>query len=262
MIKSISEIFDLTGKVAVVTGSSKGIGRGIALRLAEAGASVVIVGRNTDDANRTVNEIKGSGGKSKAVEADVSLAANSETVIQFAIKEFGDLNILVNNAGIYADVSTLQMTEESWDKTLDTNLKSVMFFSKAAAQAMISAKHGGKIINITSISAFFPLGSVAHYDASKAGIVMLTKSMAVELARYGILVNAIAPGAIATPGIDKLMSASKVAEEMFKSHWKKIPVQRRGDPDDIGKAALFLASSASDYIVGHTLVVDGGSLLG
>ena len=262
MIKNISQIFDLTGKVAVVTGSSKGIGKGIALRLADAGASVVVVGRNMEDANQTVEEIKGSGGKSKAIKADVSVAANGDKVIQFAIKEFGDIHILVNNAGIYADVSTLEMTEESWDKTLDSNLKSVMFFSKAAARAMIKAKHGGKIINITSISAFFPLGSVAHYDASKAGIVMLTKSMAVELAHYGILVNAIAPGAIATPGIDKLMSASKVAEEMFKSHWKKIPVQRRGDPDDIGKAALFLASSASDYVVGHTLVVDGGSLLG
>jgi 2-deoxy-D-gluconate 3-dehydrogenase len=262
MMKSISQIFDLSGKVAVVTGGSKGIGKGIALRLAEAGASVVIVGRNMGDANRAVAEIKGIGGKSKATKADVSVAANSDKVIRFAMKEFGDLHILVNNAGIYADVSTLQMKEESWNKTLDTNLKSVMFFSKAAARAMIEEKHGGKIINITSISAFFPLGSVAHYDASKAGIVMLTKSMAVELAPYGILVNAIAPGAIATPGIDKLMSASKVAERMFKSHWKKIPVRHRGNPDDIGNAALFLASSASDYVVGHTLVVDGGSLLG
>lgn len=261
MIKSNSEIFDLSGKVAVVTGGSKGIGKGVAIRLADAGASVIIVGRDARDSNQAVEDIKSRGGKAKAIQADVSLAANADRVIQFAIKEFGDIDILVNNAGIYADVSTLEMTEASWDKTLDTNLKSVMFFSRAAAQAMIKAKHGGKIINITSISAFFPLGSVAHYDASKAGIVMLTKSMSVELARYGILVNAIAPGAIATPGIDKLMSASKVAEAMFKAHWERIPVRRRGEPDDIGKAALFLASSASDYVVGHTLVVDGGILL-
>ncbi len=261
MIKSISEIFDLSGKVAVVTGGSKGIGKGIAIRLADAGASVVIVARNAQDADLAVREIISSGGKAKAIQADVGIAANAEKVVQFAVKEFGDIHILVNNAGIYADRSTLEMTEESWDKTMDTNLKSVMFFSKAAAQAMMKAKHGGKIINITSISAFWPLGNVAHYDASKAGIVMLTKSMAVELARFGILVNAIAPGAIATPGIDKLMSASKVAEEMFKSHWKRIPAGRRGAPDDIGVAALYLASSASDYVVGHTLVVDGGSLL-
>jgi 2-deoxy-D-gluconate 3-dehydrogenase len=261
MIPSVSQIFDLTGKVAVVTGGSKGIGKGIALRLAYAGASVVIVCRNTDDANTVVQEIESNGGTAKAVRADVSIATDADKVVAFTLDAFGDLDIMVNNAGIYADVSTLEMTEASWDKTLDTNLKSVMFFSKAAAQAMIEAKHGGKIINVTSISAFWPLGSVAHYDASKAGIVMLTKSLAVELARYGIHVNAIAPGAIDTPGIDTLMQASEVAEAMFRSHWERIPAGRRGDPDDIGMAALFLASSASDYVIGHTLVVDGGVMM-
>ncbi len=261
MIKSISEIFDLSGKVAVVTGGSKGIGRGIAIRLADAGASVVIVARNAQDADLAVREIIRQRRQSQSYSSRCGDSRQCEKVVQFAVKEFGDIHIMVNNASIYADCSTLEMTEESWDKTMDINLKSVMFFSKVAAQAMMKAKHGGKIINITSISAFWPLGNVAHYDASKAGIVMLTKSMAVELARFGILVNAIAPGAIATPGIDKLMSASKVAEEMFKSHWKRIPAGRRGAPDDIGVAALYLASSASDYVVGHTLVVDGGSLL-
>lgn len=261
MIKKTSELFNLSGKVAVVTGGSTGIGKGIALRLADAGASVVLVGRNIQEAGKAAEEINAAEGKARVIQADVSIASNAEKVVQFAIKELGDIDILVNNAGIYADVSTLDMTEEAWDKTLDTNLKSVMFFSRAGARAMIQANHGGRIINIASISAFFPLGSVAHYDASKAGIVMLTKSMAVELARHGILVNAIAPGAIATPGIDRLMSASKDAEAMFRAHWERIPVRHRGDPDDIGKAALFLACGASDYVVGQTLIVDGGILL-
>ncbi|AGG07756.1 short-chain dehydrogenase [Dehalococcoides mccartyi] len=262
---TIAELFDLRGKVAIVTGGAMGIGKGISMRLAEAGASIMIPDLNLEVAQKTAAEIKALGGKATAIQADVSNINDAQKVIDATLKAFGDLDIMVNNAGIYRFMPAIDMTEAMWDKTLGINLKGLMFFSQAATKAMMAAKHGGKIINIASIDGFRPTGNLAHYDASKGGVIMLTKAMAQEWAPHGILVNAVAPGGINTPGASALMpSGSMSAEqlmELSKSFVAKLPLKRMGEPDDIGKVVLFLASAAADYMVGSVIVADGGALL-
>ena len=186
---TIAEMFGLTGKVAVVTGGSMGIGRAIALRLAEAGAHVALVDIDADAAERTRCEIQDAGGVAMCVFADASVAADAEKAIRAVVAELGDVHILVNNAGVYPISAALDLTEEVWDRTLDTNLKGAMFFSQAAARNMIEAGHGGKIINMASIEALHPGNGLAHYGASKAGVVMLTKALGKEFAPYGIQVE-------------------------------------------------------------------------
>jgi 2-dehydro-3-deoxy-D-gluconate 5-dehydrogenase len=270
MNEAIAKLFDLSGKVAIVTGGALGIGRAIALSLSDAGSSLVIADVNTRAAHETAQEIRDKGGKAQGIYADASLVADADKVVQFAVKEFGDIHILVNNAGIYPNKPALELTEELWDRTLDINLKGTMFYSQAAARAMIKANHGGKIINIASVNAFNPTGDLAHYDSSKGGVVMLTKSLGQEFAPHGILVNAIAPGYIITPGtVDFFASCAAGAgeppdtireqlEARGKSAADRMPIRRLGTPDDIARAALFLASAASDYMVGATILVDGG----
>ncbi len=264
-MKTIQALFDLSGQVAVVTGGGAGIGKAIALRQAEAGVAVVISDVNARTGTGLVEEIRSRGGRADFIEADTSQAAAADAVVCFAAERFGDLNILVNNAGIYSFRPSLSMTEDLWDRTIDINLKGVMFFSKAAAAYMISKGHGGKIINIASIDAFHPTGNLPHYDASKGGVVALTKALAQELAPSGILVNAIAPGGISTPGAASMAAASGMAnaqlEEMSKAYVQRLPIRRIGDPDDVAGAAIFLAGAASNYMVGSTLVVDGGALI-
>jgi 2-dehydro-3-deoxy-D-gluconate 5-dehydrogenase len=266
MSNSIQELFNLKGKVAIVTGAAMGIGKGIALRLAEAGASVVLTDINIEAAQKTAGEFTSSGYPVKAVQADSGRLADIDKVIVETLKTFNDLHILVNNAGIYPFSPSIEMPEALWDKTIAINLKGAMFFSQAAAKTMLNKKHGGKIINIASVDAFHPTGSLAHYDASKGGLVMLTKALGQEWASKGILVNAIAPGAIQTPGGAASMDYSKMTREQiealtraFVSH---IPLGRQGQPDDIAKVALFLASEAADYLVGVTIIADGGYLVG
>jgi 2-deoxy-D-gluconate 3-dehydrogenase len=213
----------------------------------------------------SIKEIKASGGKAKAVKADTSVTADAERTVKAALDTFGDINILVNNAGIYRFMPAIQMTEEMWQKTININLTGSFFFAKAAANAMIKAGHGGKIVNIASIDAFRPTGNLAHYDASKGGVVMMTKALGQELAQYGINVNAVAPGGINTPGVALMMGDAKMtrekAEAMNKEFINKMPLHRMGEPDDIAKVVLFLVSGAADYMVGSTVKVDGGALL-
>ena len=265
MTRKIAQLFDLSGKTAIVTGAAMGIGKGIAMRLAEAGASVVVADINLEAARTAVKEIKAAGYKAAAVQADTSRVSEAQKVVQAALETFGDLHILVNNAGIYPMSPALDMTEETWDRVLDINLKGAMFFSQAAARAMIAKGHGGKIVSTTSIDAFYPtVGNLAEYDASKGGLVSLTRALAKEWAQHCINVNAIAPGAIATPG-GQAGSAGMSKEELeaaTKAFIAKIPLGRMGEPDDIGRVALFLASEASDYITGTTIVADGGYLVG
>jgi 2-deoxy-D-gluconate 3-dehydrogenase len=267
MTKSIQELFNLKGKVAIVTGGAMGIGKGIAQRLAEAGANLVLTDINIEAAQKTATEMMATGNITvKAIKADSSKVVDIDRVIGETLKTYNDLHILVNNSGIYPFKPSIEMTEEIWDRTLGINLRGVMFFSKAAAKAMLDKKHGGKIINIASVDAFHPTGNLAHYDASKGGLVMLTKALAQEWAPKGILVNALAPGAVVTPGGAASTDYSKMSREQLEALTKAfvahIPLGRQGEPDDIGKVALFLASEASDYIVGTTIIADGGYLVG
>jgi len=264
MEKKISELFDLSGKVAIVTGGAMGIGKGIALRLAEAGASVVVADINLEAAQATVAEMKKMGYKAAAVKSDTSKVGDAERTVQETINTFGDLHILINNAGIYPFASTETLTEAVWDRTISINLKGTMFFAQAAAKAMIGKSHGGKIVNIASVDGFHPTGNLLAYDASKGGVIMLTKALAKDLAPKNINVNAIAPGAIQTPGGSSGLGgmSKEQIDAAVKAFMATIPLGRMGMPDDIGRVALFLSSEMSDYMTGSTIVADGGYLVG
>lgn len=269
--KPITQLFDLTAKGAIVTGGSMGIGKGIALRLAEAGASVMITDIDMETANQTVEEIKARGGKAQAIYADARKVADAQKATQASVEAFGSLDILINNAGVYPFTPTQQISEKLWDKILDTNLKGMFFYSQAAAQEMIRAGRGGRIVNIASMNSFRPAANLAHYNISKSGVVMLTRALALELAPNNILVNAVAPGCVTTPGTDEasatLISRAQAdgisisAEELKKSAEARIPLRRWGEPDDIAKVMLFLVSAAADYMTGTVVLVDGGYLL-
>jgi 2-deoxy-D-gluconate 3-dehydrogenase len=264
--QSIVQLFDLTGKAAIVTGGAMGLGQAIAFRLAEAGASVMITDIDMGAASQTVEEIKGSGGKALAIYADAASITDAKKAVKTIVKEFGRLDILVNNAGIFSFTPALQMTEETWDRTLNINLKGTFFYSQVAAQQMIKAGHGGKIVNMASMDGLHPTRlELSHYNASKGGVITLTKALARELAPYGILVNAIVPGPIMTPGSMALAAAlsdrGESLEELTKEFMARLPLPRLGEPDDIAKVVLFVVSTAADYMTGSLVLVDGGYLL-
>jgi 2-deoxy-D-gluconate 3-dehydrogenase len=246
-------LFDLTGRVAAVTGANTGIGRGIAIALAEAGADVALVGRTP--AEETAEEVRAAGRRAVIVDADLSTTAPIAGAVERTLAELGGLDILVNNAGIIRRSDALEFSEQDWDAVLDTNLKSVFFLCQAAARHMIN-KGYGKIINIASMLSFQGGIRVASYTASKSGIAGLTKLLANEWAPKGINVNAIAPGYIATNNT----AALQADETRNRQILERIPAGRWGKPADLNGAAVFLASSASDYVHGHVLAVDGGWL--
>ncbi|MGK6318295.1 2-dehydro-3-deoxy-D-gluconate 5-dehydrogenase KduD [Sphingomonas sp. DT-204] len=250
--------FDLSGKVAVVTGANTGIGQAIALALAEAGADIAAVGRTP--ATETVEKARALGRRAEIVSADLSTIEPVQRVVDETVDKLGRLDILVNNAGIIRRADAVDFTEEDWDAVVDTNLKSVFFLCQAAGRHMI-ARHekeggGGKIINIASMLTFQGGIRVPSYTASKSGIGGLTKLLANEWAAKGVNVNAIAPGYIATNNT----AALQADEVRNKAILDRIPAGRWGDPGDLGGAAVFLASRASDYVQGHILAVDGGWL--
>ncbi len=257
--RSIAQLFDLSGKGAIVTGGAMGIGQGIAFRLSEAGSAVMVADVSLEAANSTAEEINSRGGKALAIRADVGLLADAEKVVEVTVEAFGSLDILVNNAGITTipPMTALQLTEDAWDRLFDINLKGMFFYSKAAARQMIHVGRGGRIVNISSVSALRPTPGMAQYNASKGGVVSLTQSLALEFAPYNILVNVIAPGNITTPQGKAYIKAGGNAG----TNLSDVPLGRWGKPDDIAKAALFLASEASDYMTGSLIVVDGGYLL-
>jgi 2-deoxy-D-gluconate 3-dehydrogenase len=204
-------------------------------------------------------------GSALAVHVDVSSADDVNKMIQAAISQFGSLDILVNNAGIYPSKSLHDMADEDFKKVLDVNLHGAFLCTKYVSEQMINQGHGGKIINITSIDALHPsMVGLAHYDASKHGLWGFTKNVALELAQHKIWVNAIAPGGIATPGVTKMQGPTQPGVDMkvvIDAFMAKIPMHRMGDPDEIGKVVLFLASDMASYMTGSQIVVDGGALL-
>lgn len=246
-------MFDLSGKVAVVTGANTGIGQGIAIALAEAGADLALVGRSSAD--ETAEKVRALGRKAVLIRADLSTIEPVQEVVDRTLAELGGLDILVNNAGIIRRADAVDFTEEDWDAVVDTNLKSAFFLCQAAGRHMIG-QGSGKIINIASMLSFQGGIRVPSYTASKSGVAGLTKLLANEWAGRGVNVNAIAPGYIATNNT----AALQADESRNRQILERIPSGRWGDPSDLGGAAVFLASSASDYVQGHVLAVDGGWL--
>jgi 2-deoxy-D-gluconate 3-dehydrogenase len=250
--------FNLTGRVAVVTGANTGIGQGIAVALAQAGADVALVGRSS--AEETAELVRAAGRRAALVQADLSTTAPIQAVVDQTLTELGGLDILVNNAGIIRRADAVDFSEEDWDAVVDTNLKSVFFLCQAAGRHMIASHQQGggkgKIINIASMLSFQGGIRVPSYTASKSGVAGLTKLLACEWASKGINVNAIAPGYIATNNT----AALQADENRNRQIMERIPAGRWGEPSDLGGAAVFLSSSASDYVQGHILAVDGGWL--
>lgn len=255
----VTNLLNLSDKVAVVTGGALGIGFGISYRLAEAGAKVVIADFNEQAAAEAVQKLTAKGWTAKYFKTDISSEENVAKLISETVNAFGSVDILVNNAGIYPSMPVLEMSLADFDRVISVNLKGVFLCTKYASGQMIKAGKGGKIINITSIDALHPSSiGLAHYDASKHGVWGFTKNVALELAPHRIWVNAIAPGAIETPGVTQ---GKPLDPEILQKFTAKIPMHRMGEPDDIGKVALFLASDMSSYMTGCQIVVDGGVLL-
>ncbi len=258
---------DLTGKTAIVTGGGLGIGYGISNRLAQAGASIVIAERNEEAGKSAEENLASAGLKAIFVDTDVSVEQSVKNLMEKTISKYGAIDILVNNAGIYPTIPLKDMSIQDFEKVLAVNLKGAFLCTKYASDDMIKRKQGGKIINITSIDALHPSSvGLAHYDASKHGLWGFTKNIALELAQYGISVNAIAPGGILTPGVQRLQKSMPLPDGVdpkliLESFLNKIPMRRLGNPDEIGKVALFLASDMSSYMTGSQIVVDGGALL-
>ena len=246
----------LQAKVAIVTGAGSGNGRGIALRLAEEGARVVVADVNEAGAAETVALIEAAGGQARVVRADVSRREQVEELVKAALAGFGQIDILVNNAGVESMRPFLELPEAEWDRIMGVNLKGPFLCSQLAAREMAQAGRGGKIINIGSICSAVALAGEAHYIASKGGVLMLTKAMAIDLAPYNINVNAVGPGVIETAMTANSLSTPERVE-MFYNH---IPLKRIGQPRDVANAVLFLASTEADYITGTILYVDGGWL--
>lgn len=251
---------DLKGKVAIITGARRGMGRSHALALAKAGAKVVVSDISEEDCQKVCQEIEKEGGEAMAVKCDVSNKKEVEEMVRKTVEKFGKIDILVNNAGIAQFVPFLEMTEEDWDRTLDINLKGYFLCAQAVAREMVKQK-SGVIINIASVAMGqqgigFP--NIVHYCASKGGIVGMTEALAVELAPYNIRVNTISPGMIETLMIDPLKQDPKMMEAMLA----RIPMHRVGKPEEVSNLVLFLASDQSSYMTGSTVVIDGGWLAG
>lgn len=247
----------LSGKTAIVTGSRRGIGRAIVLAMAREGANVVVSDISREDCQKVVGEIEKLGRKGLALKCDVSDSEDVEDMVKRTVTEFGRVDILVNNAGIMDFKPFLELTDEEWDKTLNVNLKGQFLCARAAGRVMIKNKWG-RIINIASISSggcgiAFPL--IAHYTASKGGVMALTEALAMELTPQGINVNAICPGAIDTDISRGVKESGQLAQVLVR-----IPKGRLGQPEEIGNLAVFLASEEADYISGAAIVIDGGWL--
>jgi len=251
-------MLELKDKVAIITGARRGMGKSHALKLAKVGAKVVVSDISQEECQLVVDEIKKEKGEAIAVKCDATKKEEVDNMIKAAVDKWGKVDILVNNAGICQFKPFLELTEEEWDRTLNINLKGYFLCAQAAAKEMAKQK-SGVIINIASVAMGqqgigFP--NIVHYCASKGGIVGMTEALAVELAPYNIRVNAISPGMIETPMIDPVKQDPKIMEAMLA----RVPMRRVGKPEEVSNLVLFLASDASSYMTGSTVVIDGGWL--
>jgi NAD(P)-dependent dehydrogenase (short-subunit alcohol dehydrogenase family) len=246
----------LAGKVAIVTGGRRGIGRAIALAIAEAGADVSLGDRVVDDGEleTVAGEATKLGRRALAIRADITRQDDVDNLVQKTVAELGTIDILVNNAAMNIRAPLLELNEEGWDKVIDTDLKGYYLCSQAAGRVMVKQKRGN-IINIASTAAMYTAPEMGAYCIAKAGVVMLTRILAIELAEYNIRVNAVAPSIVKTRFSQPLWADAKTLKEIEA----RIPLGRLAEPEDIVGSVLFLASDASAYITGHTLIVDGGS---
>ena len=247
----MSELFDLTGKIAIVTGASRGLGRAIAIGLAKAGANLVVT--DVLDVREAIEEVQRTGREAVGLKVDVTNKKDVEEMAKQTINKFGRIDILVNNAGIYRSSTAESMSEGDWDKVVDVNLKGEFLCAQEVGRQMIRQREG-KIVNIASVAGQFASPQSAAYNASKAGVILLTKTLAVEWAKHNIQVNSICPGVFATPMTEGLMEDKRFLNTVRSD----VPMARAGRPDEIVGAVIFLASKASSYVTGHVLVVDGG----
>lgn len=249
---------DMKGKVAIITGATAGIGRGIALIFAKNGASVVVNGTNEERGIKVVEEIKATGGKAIFCKANVGDSKETQAMAEKTLEEYGKIDILINNAGINIDMKDRgpihEFPDEMWEKIMSVDLDGVYYCSKAVLKNMTQNGYG-KIINISSIVGAVPLRNQCAFAAAKAGVINLTKAMAIELAPNGVNVNVILPGSISIP---KMTESGMYNDGRFASIMSHIPFKKPGTPDDIGYAALYLASDAANYVTGNVLTVDGG----
>lgn len=247
----------LSGKTALVTGSSRGIGEAVAIRLAEEGANVVVnYHSHTEAASHVVDAIKKLGRECVAIGADLGQAGEVRQLIQESVRQLGRLDILVNNAGVELNADFWKVTEADYDRVLNVNLKGMFFATQAFAQHLMETRRPGKIINMSSVHEELPFPHFASYCMSKGGMKMMTRTLAIELAPFGITINSIAPGAIETPINTKLLNDPAKLSALLGN----IPLKRLGQPGDVAGVAAFLASSDADYLTGTTIFVDGGLL--
>ncbi|MHC4407005.1 MAG: 3-oxoacyl-[acyl-carrier-protein] reductase [Planctomycetota bacterium] len=242
---------DLGGQVAIVTGAARGLGQRIAETLSSAGARVACVDVQVDLLTETVERIRSAGGTAERFECDVTNSQGVAGVVNAVLKKWGELGILVNNAGITRDTMVMRMKDDQWDAVLGVNLRGAFLFTRAVAKPMMKGRRG-RIINMASVSGMMGNAGQANYSASKAGLIGFTRTVAKELAGRNITVNAVAPGFIATE------MAAALGESILEEVKKQTPLGRLGEPQDVADAVLFLASEAAGFITGHVLVVDGG----
>lgn len=247
----------LKDKIAIVTGASQGIGRAIALGLAEAGADVVVnCDLNIDRAEAVANEVRAKQRRAIVALGDVSKSSDVNQMVERALRELGRIDILVNNAGVFLPGAIENLKEEDWDRVIEVNLKGVFLCCQAVGPHMINRKSGGSIINVASISGHMPEINSGAYTPSKAGVIGLTRLLAVEWAKYSIRVNALSPGPIMTP----LQREAYPTEKLLTARNRAIPMNRHGTPEEMARVVVFLASDDSSYITGENITADGGSL--
>jgi NAD(P)-dependent dehydrogenase (short-subunit alcohol dehydrogenase family) len=253
----VSQWLDLSGQVAVVTGGGRGIGRAIARLLGAAGAGVAVTTHTSSEGGRAVvAELEAAGRAAMAVQADVRRADQVDAMMATVVERLGGVDILVNNAGIFTTAPQTELSEANWDAVFDTNLKGLWLCTRAAARQMMAQGRGGCVVNLASINGVHPgFGGTAHYDASKGGVIAYTRSLAAELAPHGIRVNAVGPGLTDSPDL------RRNAPDLARTVADRTPLKRLGQPEEMARVVLFLASPLAGWVTGQTLFVDGGYLL-